>query len=241
VTTTFGQIAKHYRVQVAICPSRRGNRKGVVEKANHTAAQRWWRTLADDVTAEQAQAGLDAFCATKTDTRQRVIDQDGTGCTVAELAAREHLSPVPVQPAPAVITVARQVSAQALVSYRGNRYSVPPELARTQVTVTRRLGSPVVTITTPAGVTVAVHHAAPDGAGATVRTDAHVTALNHAAMAAASTSRPHRRKQRIPPGIAAQAAAAALLGQPDPDPAGDATVVDLARYAAAAERRRTLP
>jgi hypothetical protein len=29
----------------AICPARRGNRKGVVEKANHTAAQRWWRTL----------------------------------------------------------------------------------------------------------------------------------------------------------------------------------------------------
>ena len=34
----------------AACPPRRGNRKGVVEKANHTAAQRWWRTLADDVT-----------------------------------------------------------------------------------------------------------------------------------------------------------------------------------------------
>ena len=27
-----------------------------VEKANHTAAQRWWRTLPDDVTAAQAQA-----------------------------------------------------------------------------------------------------------------------------------------------------------------------------------------
>ncbi|MFE4638178.1 hypothetical protein ACFRJ1_33085 [Streptomyces sp. NPDC056773] len=32
------------KVGVDICPPRRGNRKGVVEKANHSAAQRWWRT-----------------------------------------------------------------------------------------------------------------------------------------------------------------------------------------------------
>jgi transposase len=239
VTTTFGQIAKHYRVQVAICPPRRGNRKGVVEKANHTAAQRWWRTLADDVTVAQAQASLDAFCATVTDNRMRVVDQEGTRRTVAELAAAEHLTPVPVQPAAAVLTVTRQVSAQALVSFAGNRYSVPPQLAHATVTVSRRLGAPVITFATPGGVTVAVHHAAPDGAGATVRTDAHVTALEHAAITAAATGTPHRRKQRIPPGPAARAAAATLLGQTDTS--GDATVVDLARYAAAAERRRTLP
>ena len=52
VTATFAAVAKHYGVQVAICPPRRGNRKGVVEKSNHTAAQRWWRTLPDDVTVE---------------------------------------------------------------------------------------------------------------------------------------------------------------------------------------------
>ena len=50
VTASFAAVAKHYGVSVAICPPRRGNRKGVVEKANHTAAQRWWRTLPDDVT-----------------------------------------------------------------------------------------------------------------------------------------------------------------------------------------------
>ena len=38
-----------------------GTAKGVVEKANHTAAQRWWRTLADEMTIEQAQARLDRF------------------------------------------------------------------------------------------------------------------------------------------------------------------------------------
>ncbi|HEU0102101.1 MAG TPA: hypothetical protein VFR07_07235 [Mycobacteriales bacterium] len=40
VTATFAAVAKHYQVQVALCPPRHGNRKGVVEKANHSAAQR---------------------------------------------------------------------------------------------------------------------------------------------------------------------------------------------------------
>ena len=35
VTASFAAVAKHYGVSVAICPPRRGNRKGVVEKANH--------------------------------------------------------------------------------------------------------------------------------------------------------------------------------------------------------------
>lgn len=40
LTASFAGVAKHYGVSVAICPPRRGNRKGVVEKANDTAAQR---------------------------------------------------------------------------------------------------------------------------------------------------------------------------------------------------------
>ena len=40
VSATFAAIAKHYGITVALCPPRRGNRKGVVEKANHSAAQR---------------------------------------------------------------------------------------------------------------------------------------------------------------------------------------------------------
>lgn len=53
VTASFARVAKHYGVQVAICPPRSGNRKGVVEKINHSAAQRWWRTLADEPAAPQ--------------------------------------------------------------------------------------------------------------------------------------------------------------------------------------------
>ena len=94
VTASYAQVAKHYGVQVKPCPPRRGNRKGVVEKANHTAAQRWWRTLPDGITVAQAQARLDEFCATVGDARDRV-DVDGNRCTVADLAARERLAPLP--------------------------------------------------------------------------------------------------------------------------------------------------
>ncbi len=58
VTASFaGGVAKHYGgCRWRSARPRRGNRKGAVEKSNHTAAQRWWRTLPDDVTVEQAQA-----------------------------------------------------------------------------------------------------------------------------------------------------------------------------------------
>ena len=72
VTATYSAIAKHFGVRVRPCPPRRGNRKGVVEKANHTAAQRWWRSLPDDVTVAQAQASLDRFCERITDQRKRI-------------------------------------------------------------------------------------------------------------------------------------------------------------------------
>ena len=50
--------------------------------------------------------------------------------------------------------------------------------------------------------------------------------------------RPHRRKQRIPPGPAALVAAEQLRGAADQP---SQTVIDLAAYAAAAENRKTLP
>jgi len=150
VTATYAPIAKHFGVRVRVCPPRRGNRKGVVEKANHTAAQRWWRTLPDDVTAAQAQALLDQFCERVTDRRRR-SDADGNRCTVADLAAAEQLRPVPTAPPIAVLTVTRKATAQALVHYRGNRYSLPRELAGATVTVTHRVGATTLAIVTPSG------------------------------------------------------------------------------------------
>ncbi len=75
-------------------------------------------------------------------------------------------------PFPAVLAVWRVASAQALVAFRGNRYSVPPELARAQVTVTHRLGAPHIELASgsgpTAGIVIARHRLAPAGAGATV-------------------------------------------------------------------------
>jgi hypothetical protein len=130
------------------------------------------------------------------------------------------------------------VSRQALVSYRGNQYSVPPELAGATVTVTRPVGGQVLDISTLAGIVVARHRLAPDGAGAHVRDHGHVTALDAAAMkAAAAARRPHRRKERIPPGPQARAAADTLRGVPGTP---TSTVIDLAAYEAAAHGRNTL-
>src|SRR5260370_1363448 len=137
VTASFAEAAKSYGVIADVCPSRRGWRKGVVEKANHSAAQRWWRTLPDDVTPAQAQARLDAWCARAGDARRRV--RDGERVTVGTLAAAEPLAPLPAVPFPAVIEDARVVTAQALVSSHGHSYSVPPGHGGQRVTVRHRL------------------------------------------------------------------------------------------------------
>jgi transposase len=245
VTASFAGVAKHYGVSVAICPSRRGNRKGVVEKINHTAAQRWWRTLADEVTVEAAQASVDRFARVRGDTRMRAT-ADGRS-SVATVAKSEPLAALPAAPYPVIVTEARTASRQALVSYRGNRYSVPPELAAAAVVVTRPLGGEFIDVATTGGIVVARHRLAADGLGVTVRDSGHVIALDAAAMAAAGSVRPHRRKERIPPGPAARAAAQHLrhtvTGSPATETiqtqttATDSTVIDLSAYERAAQRR----
>jgi transposase len=253
VSAPFAGVAKHYGVVVRPCPARRGNRKGVVENANHAAAQRFWRTLPDDVTVEEAQSRLDTWCAKRGDARTRPTEAGKT--TVGALAAHEPLGPVPLA-FPATLITERTVSAQALVSFRGNRYSVPPELTAARVSVVLRLGASTIDIaTTPGpaagargGIVIARHHLAPTGAGAMIRDHGHVVALEHAAMAAATSASPHRGKVRRPPSQAALAVAPALrtgtaadaAAPPTGAQAGQGMVVDLARYAAAAAGRNTL-
>lgn len=243
VSASFAGVAKHYGVSVAICPPRRGNRKGVVEKVNHIAAQRWWRTVADELTVEAAQASLDRFASLRGDTRLRATT-DGRS-SVAAVAAAEPLAAVPA-PYPVVITEARTASRQALVAYRGNRYSVPPELAGAAVVLSHPIGGQFVDIATAAGIVIARHRLAADGLGVTVRDSGHVLALNAAAMATATSGRPHRRKERIPPGAAAKAAAAKLLvttkaadtgGSQTTTSTTDPTVIDLSAYERAAQKR----
>jgi transposase len=235
---SFAGVAKHYGVEVDLCPARHGNRKGVVEKANHAAAQRWWRTLGDQVSTAEAQASLDRLCV-RLDDRRRT--RDGARTTVGELAAAEPLRPVPPQPYPATLQVTRRVSAQALVGFRGNSYSVPPELAGATVTVWVRLGARALELRTAAGTIIARHRRATDGAGVLVRDATHVVALERAVLARFSDRPPCRRKTRRPPSAAALAEAARLRGQATAATAATHVVVDLAAYADAAARLERRP
>jgi len=233
LTASFAEAAKYYGVGVDVCPSRRGWRKGVVEKANHSAAQRWWRTLPDEASPVQAQARLDAWCARHGDARGRV--RDGVRATVGDLAAAEPLAGLPLTPFPAVIEDIRLVSAQALVAWHGNWYSVPPGHAGQQVAVRHRLGTATLDVVTAAGTVLARHHREPDHAGVIVRDAGHVAALEAKILAARGDSRgPCRRKERRPPSPAALAEAAAIRGEPAPG----AAVTDFAAWAAAARPLR---
>lgn len=248
ITPAFAALAKHYGVGIDICPPRRGNRKGVVEKANHSAAQRWWRTLDDDCSLAEAQAGLDALCA-RLD--QRTRRRDGARLSVAELAAGEALRPVPLVGFPAELVVTRTVSPQGLVAFRGNAYSVPPGLVGALVTVTARLGSDRLQIATARGSVIAVHPRALDGSGAVIRDDGHVRALEKTVLAGFSDARPCTHKTRRPPSPASLAEARRLHAHPgldprlDPDlPTSDPAtrvVIDMAVYAATAARLGARP
>ena len=141
--------------------------------------------------------------------------------TVGALMAAEPLAPLPAVPFPAVIEDERTVSAQALVAWHGNSYSVPPGHGGQRVTVRHQLGSPVTGVVTTAGTVLARHRREPDHAGAVVRDEGHVTALEKKVLAArGEAGRPCRRKERRPPSAEAAAEAAAIRGQAGPGGAG---------------------
>ncbi len=218
----FAPVAKHYGVGVDPCPPRRGNRKGVVEKAIHFMTQRWWRTARLE-SAAGAQASLDRFWATTGDARPRP-----GGHSVGELGDAEPLLALPVQPYPATVQVERTVAANCTIAFRGNHYSVPPGLVGQQVICRHRLGTLELAVSSPAGVELASHRLAVAGAGRTLRLAGHAAALEHVVLQAFTTKRPCQRKANRPPGSQAQAAASQL----HLFATGDAEVaVDLARYA----------
>ena len=71
------------------------------------------------------------MCGRVGDSRPR--RRDGQKTTVAALADAERLRAAPQRPYPVTVEVARVVSAQAMVAYRGNFYSVPPGLAGSRI------------------------------------------------------------------------------------------------------------
>lgn len=220
----FALLAKHYGADVAICPPHRPQRKGVVEAAIRFIGGRFWRTVRARTLGE-AQQALDHFAAGTSDERRR------RSSTVGELGSAEPLRPLPALAFPAEIVVERVCSRSALVAFEGNRYSVPPGHAGRRVEVRARVGEPLLSVFSSAGVLVATHRRAPLGAAQTVRTAEHAGLLEHAVLAAFTTQTECRRKVNRPPGETALAELARLRGL-DPEPA---PVISLERYAALAE------
>jgi hypothetical protein len=234
VQASFAPVAKHYGAAVAVCPPRRGNRKGSVEAAVRFATGRWWRTLAA-ATAEGAQTGLDRFWATTGDARLRsprgIEGPPADGGrphwpTVGELAQTEPLLPLPAAPYPATIEVTAPVDHRASVAFRGNRYSVAPGLQGTTMKLRHRLGTGTLEIFSPGGVLLVSHQLAPAGSGEIVRTPEHKQALEKVVLGQFSSQKPCDRKENRPPGEAALAERASLLG-----PAGAEPKVDLEELA----------
>ena len=215
IQPSFVGVAKHYGVGIDACPPRRPNRKGVVEKAIHYLSQRWWRTAVVNGLAE-AQDSLDAFCATVGDARRRA------DATVEELADTEPLLPLPAMPYPAEGTLVRKVAANGLVSLWGNRYSVPPSVVGSEVTVRWRLGDPRFDVVSASGQLVAAHRKVPRGQGRVVRLPQHTEALHKVVLAAFTTARPPKPKPNRPPTAAALALAADIGGSVSrPEPVTD--------------------
>jgi transposase len=242
VQASFVPVAKHYGAIVVPCPPRRGNRKGAVECGVKFMCGRWWRTMTA-TTPEDAQVSVDRFWATIGDARLRPPGRyvepgmlvDGmrpVWPTVGELAETEPLMALPAVPFPATIEELHTVDDRATVAFRGNRYSVNPGLGGVELTVRQRLGTATMEIFSPAGVLMVSHRLAPPGAGSIVRTPEHRAALEKVVLGQFSIARPCDRKANKPPGTAALAERAKLLGaggaEPSVDLAGMAEVIRLA-------------
>ena len=122
LTVDAAQAAKHYGVEIAVCPPRRAQRKGVVEAAiKYTTvlggaarrSPRWPRRSARWI----AGASRSPTSAAR------------PAATVGELGAAEPLRALPAAAYPALIAVERKASRSALVAFEGNRYSVAPGYA----------------------------------------------------------------------------------------------------------------
>ena len=118
------------------------------------------------------------------------------------------------------------------VAFRGNRYSVAPGMGGAEVTLRHRLGTGSLEVYSPSGIELVSHRLAQPGAGAMFRTEAHRAALEAVVLAQFSTLHPCDRKANKPPGPAALAERARLVGgagaEPSVDLAAMAEIIALA-------------
>ena len=131
----FAQIAKHYGVDVAVCPAHRPQRKGVVEAAIKFIGGRWWRTAQGRVDARGAAV------ARHVHGRTSPTDAAGAGAPSASSAPPSRCGRCPrwrSRPRSS-LTGSRRAARWSL--FETNKYSVPPGYARQPLTVRRASGS----------------------------------------------------------------------------------------------------
>ena len=222
VQASFAPVAKHYGAIVTPCPPRRGNRKGAVECGVKFCCGRWWRTMTATTLAE-AQVSLDHFWSTTGDARLRppgryldpeeLADEEGrpTWPTVGELADAEELMALPAVPYPATIEVTRSsttrpawpsgaTATRCPRGWAGPRSPSGTAWAPAASRSTRpRAPNWCPTLWPKPGRRHGAHRGPPGGLGSVV-------------LAQFSTQRPCDRKANKPPGPAALAERARLVG-----------------------------
>jgi hypothetical protein len=162
VARAVAQLAEHYGVAIGLPPAQ--DDRGVLPDTElRSLAHDWWSTMEGDTGIPTAQERLDQLTA-RMDTRRKnrlASDREGSG-------DEPELLPLPEAPFPAQICVMRTVGAEGLVSFRGNAYAVPADLAGAVVEVRWRLDETCLLIATTRGAVIARHTVAPLGAGRTV-------------------------------------------------------------------------
>jgi hypothetical protein len=197
VTADFTDVARYYGSTIAI------RTKGDVddlEEAHRALIQRWWRTVPGDIGMQAAQSSLDRLA-------QRTEDRALPAYTPRTLL------PLPARPFPARLCTQRTVTSRGLVSFRGNYYAVPEDLAGAVVVVRQRLDEPHLSIATAGGAVLARHALAPPGADLTVAGQSFVGAVERKVRTTRTRRRCPGGKSPRPCSSEALAEAAALCGQ----------------------------
>ena len=164
--------SENIRSASTICPADHAWRKGGVEKSAAVIAQRWWRTLSDEVTqSTTAQAALWTGSVCSLDGRKRRPRRHEHH---GRRAGRRRTASGDAGTVPRGDGSRRTVSNQAQIGFRGNRYSLLPGHSGGVAMVRHDSAPPPLDVTDRHGAVLARHHCAPDGAGAVVRRDEHV-------------------------------------------------------------------
>lgn len=204
----FAQVAEHYGTSIETAPPR-GERGGALSEEDLRQIMCAWRTISSACPLRAAQDRFDQLGMRLDTRRAHTAAQRGTEKEPA-------LLPLPNAPYPAQICVMRTVAPRGLVPFRGNTYSVAPDLAGAAVEVRWRLGDAQVSIATTSGAVIARHVLAPRGSRRTVTGSTEPITLERQVRPQRPTGTPCRRSGYVPVSAAA-AAEARRLRTEDPE------------------------